>query len=331
MGKMTKWIPLWFKEPVSYFFQELRYQKPMMAFDHAWCSFVDLYPCSEKTRMHAYRRRQRHVDAYLTRKYAPLIKQNMVKYSQGFREECFPIWMFWSQGEDAAPELVKLCIQNTRKMAGTHPVHVISLENYREYIQLSDTVSGRLERKEISLTHFSDILRMNLLASYGGLWLDATIFCTKKIEGAQFDLPVFSGKNPGNDFTNVSNWNWTTYAMFGWKENILYSLVRDVLNAYLEEHAYFIDYYVMDHTIRLVESICPQVKQMLKDVPVNNTDVYYLNDHFEQAYSPELAAGYKQSKTWLYKLTWKKAYATSTAQGEETLYAHWLKENCNRK
>ena len=291
MNAITRHIPLWFKEPVSFFLQELRYQSLGVAFDHAWCSFVDLYPCSEKTRKRAYVHCQQRVATYLQRHYADMIREKAGKYTHSVYEKDFPIWMFWWSGEKDAPEVVRACIENTRRMAGDHPVYVLSAQNYMDFVSLKPIVVQRLQEGNISVTHFSDILRMNLLAEYGGLWLDATIFCTRPIDGLQFEQPLFSGKNPGNDFTNVSGWNWTTYAMYGWRGNRLYSLVRDFFNQYLEDHTHFIDYFLMDHAIRLVSSEC------------------------------------RESETWLYKLTWKKAYALVTEKGEETLYARWLKEN----
>lgn len=327
MNAITKHIPLWFKEPVSFFLQELRYQSLGFAFDHAWCSFVDLYPCSEKTRKRAYIRRQRRVATYLQKRYADMIREKAGAYTQGVYEKDFPIWMFWWSGETDAPEVVRACIENTRRMAGDHPVYVLSAQNYMDFVSLKPIVVQRLQEGNISVTHFSDILRMNLLAEYGGLWLDATIFCTRPIDGLQFEQPLFSGKNPGNDFTNVSGWNWTTYAMYGWRGNRLYSLVRDFFNQYLEDHTHFIDYFLMDHAIRLVSSECREVQQELEAIEPNNTDVYYLHRHFEEAYSEDLVTEYRESETWLYKLTWKKAYALVTEKGEETLYARWLKGN----
>lgn len=327
MKKITKLFPLWLKEPVAVFLQEVKNGHPYIALCHAMCSFSDIYPCSDAVRKRIYAKSHRAVAKFLHRKYASLIAQKQINYSEGQREEYFPIWVFWWQGEVEAPKIVKICIENTRKHAGPHPVHVISRENYESFVSLPSALLKEVQNGKISVTHLSDVLRMTLLAELGGLWLDATVYCTKLLDGPQFEQPVFTGRNPGGDYTNVSNWEWTTYAMFGWKGNWLYSLVRDVFYRYLEEHSYFVDYFLMDHIIRLVTRVCVPAAQELRMVECNNEDVYLLNQQFDNAYTEKLEWAYKNSQTWLYKLTWKKEYALKTEDGLDTFYAKWLAEN----
>ena len=295
MNVITKCIPLWIKEPIAVFFSELKYGHPAISFWHSQCSFCDIYNCRKNLKKYVYRKRQAAVSKYLRKKYLPVIQSNQNRYSQGFSESNFPIWLFWWQGELNAPEIVKICIENTRKMAGSHPVYVLSKENYNSFITLPTELINKVKMGHISITHLSDVLRMHILAERGGLWLDATIYCKKPIMGEEFNSPVFTGKNPGKDYTNVSNWEWTTYAMFGWRENRLYSLVRDVFDAYLKDHQIFIDYFLMDHIIRLVYDECEEVRADLKKLKNNNPDTYFLNDFFDHEYSQDMENRYLES------------------------------------
>lgn len=38
------------------------------------------------------------------------------------------------------------------------------------------------------------MIRVQLIKKYGGLWLDASIYCTKELEESMFSFPVYSLK-----------------------------------------------------------------------------------------------------------------------------------------
>ena len=46
------------------------------------------------------------------------------------------VWMCWWQGLENAPDLVKACVASVQKNAGNHEVTIITLENYKEYIDV---------------------------------------------------------------------------------------------------------------------------------------------------------------------------------------------------
>ena len=86
------------------------------------------------------------------------------------------IWCCWLQGVEQAPAVVKKCIRSFSKFE--KKIHVITAENYAEYVSLPDCIVRKWEEGIISNTHFSDLLRIALLAERGGLWIDATVFCS---------------------------------------------------------------------------------------------------------------------------------------------------------
>lgn len=49
------------------------------------------------------------------------------------------------------------------------------------YIKIPDIIQDRVESKKISMAQYSDIIRMCLLAEYGGLWIDSTVLVTQLI------------------------------------------------------------------------------------------------------------------------------------------------------
>ena len=89
------------------------------------------------------------------------------------------IWMLWFQGRDAAPPLVRACIDSWLYYNPTWRVVLLSSENLHRYVD--DATLRRLEGWA-SLTTRSDVLRAYLLGRYGGLYTDATNLCTHSLD-----------------------------------------------------------------------------------------------------------------------------------------------------
>lgn len=95
------------------------------------------------------------------------------------------IWMCWWQGEENAPEIVRACIDSVRRNAGGHEVVVITDENLSEYVDIPEWVLEKVRAGVMSRTNLSDLLRLSLLAEHGGMWLDATFFCSGSLKSYQ--------------------------------------------------------------------------------------------------------------------------------------------------
>lgn len=102
-----------------------------------------------------------------------------------------PIWICWWQGEANMPDIVKVCYASAKHHAGQHPVILITEQNYQEYATMPDYILQKVKNHEISLTHFSDMLRINLLKEHGGIWADSTLLFTRDVDSIM---------NPDTDF-----------------------------------------------------------------------------------------------------------------------------------
>ena len=98
------------------------------------------------------------------------------------------IWILWLQGVENAPEIVKKCIKSIKHYNGDKKIVVLTKDNLFDYIKLPKYIIEKWRKGIISNTHFSDIVRIELLYDYGGIWMDATTFCTSS-------LPKFFLKN----------------------------------------------------------------------------------------------------------------------------------------
>ena len=63
-----------------------------------------------------------------------ILKYKSIKYEPVPQNDIYSIWIFWWQGLENMPEVVKICYNSVLENAGEHPVHLITKENYKQYI-----------------------------------------------------------------------------------------------------------------------------------------------------------------------------------------------------
>lgn len=90
-----------------------------------------------------------------------------------------PIWVLWLQGFEYAPEIVKVCVQSLKNVVGkTEKIFLLDENNLFDYIDLPKYIIKKWKEGIISNTHLSDLIRIQLLNMYGGIWIDATVYIT---------------------------------------------------------------------------------------------------------------------------------------------------------
>jgi hypothetical protein len=89
------------------------------------------------------------------------------------------IWQFWDNPAGrATPEIVKASLKSVDKFKGSFDHKILNKATYPDYTDLPGRVLDKFNKGQISYTHFSDLLRLNLLKNHGGIWLDATAYMT---------------------------------------------------------------------------------------------------------------------------------------------------------
>ena len=141
----------------------------------------------------AHQKKDAYILAWLKEELAPVFDTYRDENAEmGGQSGTAPIWVCWWSGFDSAPDLVRQCVRSIYQNAGTHPVHFISEETCSEYLEVPDYIAEKVKNGSMGPAHFSDYLRFSLLAEYGGLWLDATVFLSEEIPEAYFQMPVFT-------------------------------------------------------------------------------------------------------------------------------------------
>ena len=112
------------------------------------------------------------------------------------------IWMYWNDGIKSAPKSVQLCINSWKVQNKNYEVVVLDDNTISEWIDIP-----KFQDTEMTIQAFSNILRIFLLSKYGGIWGDATLWCTKSVDewvdSHTEDFFVFS--NP-TDNRMIASW-----------------------------------------------------------------------------------------------------------------------------
>lgn len=90
------------------------------------------------------------------------------------------IFILWLQGFDLAPRIVKKCVRSWEILNPDWQIIRLDNKNLSEYIDINDIVPGYKDKK-ITEASLSDMIRLLLLKKYGGLWVDATMYCNQPL------------------------------------------------------------------------------------------------------------------------------------------------------
>jgi hypothetical protein len=116
------------------------------------------------------------------------------------------IWFMWLQGLDNAPDIVGKCISSWERYNPGWKIIFLDEHNLEEYINLREIIGENGEY--ISRQALADVARINLLAKYGGVWVDATCFCCVPLDEWLTEFAkagFFAFSRPRKDKL-ISNW-----------------------------------------------------------------------------------------------------------------------------
>lgn len=242
------------------------------------------------------------------------------------KEENKNIWLMWFQGEENAPELVKRCIENIRRMNSDKNVMVISQNNLNEFIDVPYKIMTLVNEGNMSPTHFSDYCRSVLLSEYGGVWIDATLFSVKTIPAEIFSREFYTIKDKSEQNFNVSvaHYRWNTFMMEAKVgESNVFNFVKDFLDNYWVHEDSSIDYLLIDYVLDIAYSKFDIYKQVIDSVDVNNEDTLWLESMLNRKFDKRDWKLQLEKRTIFYKLTYKNKHYRDF-NGKATYYEKLL-------
>ena len=142
------------------------------------------------------------------------------------------IWQYWGQGfsKDIVPEVVQLCFDSIDKYKGEYQVIRLCDENLSEYIDLPQFVIDKYNNGTFGKAHFSDLVRLALLHTYGGVWLDATILLTAPLKDMLKNNDWFMYQRDWNQ-EDKKQWRRTYAYYFSWNKDFKVRLLNSVIYA----------------------------------------------------------------------------------------------------
>lgn len=229
------------------------------------------------------------------------------------------IWICWWQGLDNAPEIVKACVESIKRYAGKYEVICITDDNYKNYVKFPDWIERKYKDKIFSRTHYSDLLRMNILATYGGIWIDSTFFCTGKSFEDYMQMPLWSIKRPDYLHCSIASGYFAGYSLgCSYQNRWIFKVIRDILFKYWQDNDKLVDYLLVDYAVVLAQKHYKEIADIFSKIEPNNTYCDELYKVLGQPYDENIWK--KISKdTVLYKLTWKQSFEKEV-DGKKTFY-----------
>lgn len=129
------------------------------------------------------------------RRYVYACKSDVAEWHPTTKKKI--IWTCWLQGLDNAPELVKKCISEMHKYAGDYEVRVVDATYLDKYTNLPKYIIEKHDKGIIPHAHFSDMVRLNILQKYGGIWIDSTILLTASLPSFVTNSDFFAFSTDG--------------------------------------------------------------------------------------------------------------------------------------
>ena len=216
------------------------------------------------------------------------------------------IWWCWLQGYDAAPSVIKSCYNSLKKLGRN--IIIITSDNLSEYVQMPDFILTKWKNGAISNTHFSDLLRLELLTTHGGTWIDSTVYCSDAllINDVLSNYPLFCYSFAMRD--SISKHllfdNWLIH-------NHAYSQIltdtKQMLYAYYQNEDHIMHYFLFHIFFSLA---CRRNPEEYRAIPIFSLEpCHILQLEMLNSYDP-LRYSHIMKMSGIHKLTYKYDRAT---------------------
>lgn len=250
---------------------------------------------------------------------------NAEKISKMPKEKSRKVWICWLQGMENAPALVKSCYESIKNNLKDREIIVITEDNYKDYIIFPEHIQRKYENGVISKTHFSDILRLELLIKYGGTWIDSTVLCTSsEIEEyiLDSDLFLYQCLKPGRDghCTVISSWLMTACT-----NHPILLLTRELIYIYWEKYNYMKDYFLLHKFFQMAIETYPE--EWKKVIPFSNSVPHILLLNLFETYNVKWLESVKHM-TAFHKLSYK--FTQENISKEDTYYSKIIENEIGR-
>lgn len=240
-------------------------------------------------------------------KVQKIVKKKYLKFSDidpdglrfGDYQDQDTVWIYWKQGLEQAPEIVKVCIESIIKFS-SGKVIMITDKNISEYVVFPDYIMKRLDNGQMSIAAFSDLLRFTLLEHYGGTWIDATVYLTQKLPDCMLKEELFAFQDSFGTIPNAALMSvWFLHSNPG---SDIIRRIRNIFYAYWTRENRVIEYLLPNILFTMAVR---QSEELYNKIP-------YMNSEYCSLLLKSLGEPYEEKKfrhikdlTSVHKLTYK--------------------------
>ncbi|MFI6428159.1 capsular polysaccharide synthesis protein [Promicromonospora sp. NPDC050880] len=168
------------------------------------------------------------------------------------------VWTYWAQGFDQAPDVVRMC-RSTMARHLTRPVVELDDDNVGSFVTLPDDIDALVTDR----TARSDLLRLELLARYGGTWLDATCYLRGDAGAELADHARPTGFfAPAKERTSIGTWSITAQP-----GHYLVTMTLEALYAYWRKDGKLPHYFTFHHLFEALVLTDPRFGELFAATP----------------------------------------------------------------
>lgn len=280
----------------------------LSAFWYAVCPFLKQYGKPRHGAILKYLIKQDGIKE-LVKEYAKKVPNHLQEISP----DC-PIWVMWWQGYSPCPPIVKKCIASIKRNAQSHPVYLLTKENYRDYIDVPVEIEEKVLNTKC-IAYMSDIIRFGLLSKRGGIWLDATIYVSRPI--TSWPMPLYSIRHSSKDPRYVlDGFRWSSFMVASVPNEVMPTFVYKALLDYFSKHDALIDYFLTDYLIAMIYLNNNNVKKQIDALPEDNIGTLQLLMNLSKPYDKERLKKMLNARKF-HKLDWRH-----NITDKDSMYAH---------
>lgn len=173
------------------------------------------------------------------------------------------IFWCWFQGLETAPPLYLSCLNSIKQNCKDYNIIIINESNFQNYTDFPKHILGKYKNNYITKTHFSDLLRLELLTKYGGTWIDASVLITK------FDERYFN-----NDLfffqQNTAGCIGSSWFITAEKDSPLLKTTRDLIYEYWRKNHKLYNYFLFHLFLKMASEKYPQDIKNINPYKSNN-------------------------------------------------------------
>ena len=188
--------------------------------------------------------------SYLRRKYGTFLK-NLPIYNHSYITNKTIFWC-WFQGLNNITKLGLSGLNSIKKNLKDYNLIIINDTNINDYVNIPEYIMDKYKKGIFTSTHFSDILRLELLNKYGGTWIDASVLITK-YEPKFYDNILFFFGSKSDEGCVGSSWFITSE-----KDSPILRTTLDLLYEYWKKNDKLYNYFLLHLFIKMA---CDKYKE----------------------------------------------------------------------